>query len=79
MKDQERALKVFREIATFNYPVAFERRPSDGKRYPADYAVSLAAGELGTSEIARVAKIAKKEDLDMSIVINGKRPFMVLR
>lgn len=78
MKSRERALRVFEEIAELNYRVAFERAPSEGKKTPAEYLLCIWARDFGLTEIARMAKLAKVEELTMTIRVHGKDPVLVL-
>lgn len=78
MRDERRALQIFREVAAYNYPVALERVPSEGTKSPAGFQIVVKAKYMGAVEIGRMAKLAKKEDLQMSLRAVGDNSFMVL-
>lgn len=77
MKRRETALRLFERIADYNYPVAFERTPS-GKKEPSEYMVVVDAQTFGPTEIIRVAKLAKDEDVKLHLRAADRRTFMVL-
>jgi hypothetical protein len=78
VKTRDRALKVFEEIAELGYQVGLERVPPNGKRQPAEYILCVRARDFGLTELARMTKLAKSEELSMSIAVHGKSPVLVL-